>query len=271
MALSLFVGGAMRSVDILTLGMFVAAKEVGSYGALSTIAQLVQAYPSAASQTLGPTVSRYYRDGDMISMRRVMSEYLRSASIVGGFLFGGIAALGDHLDLLFGRSFHFRPDIAFLLPLGWLISATLGPMGFSLSMTGRHRVELGILVMGFATLTIGCAVLVPRLGQVGAASAVVTAFAFINIARFSYLSWTHGFVPGSLSDFVPPLVAYVLGFGVKLVVDSVLGRSLATFLLACAVYAVLNAFVAYRLYLTNSERKTLLLRLTGVFGATKRA
>jgi predicted neutral ceramidase superfamily lipid hydrolase len=106
---------------------------------------------------------------------------------------------------------------------------------------------------------------------VGAASAVVTAFAFINIARFSYLSWTHGFVPGSLSDFVPPLVAYVLGFGVKLVVDSVLGRSLATFLLACAVYAVLNAFVAYRLYLTNSERKTLLLRLTGVFGATKRA
>jgi O-antigen/teichoic acid export membrane protein len=264
MAVSLFVGGAMRSVDTLSLGMFVAAKTVGAYGALSTVAQLVQAYPFAASQTLGPAIARFYRDGDLPAIRHAMSQYLRSASIVGGFLFGGIAALGDRLDLLFGHSFHFQPAICFMLPLGWLISATLGPMGYSLSMTGRHRLELAILVTGFVVLTAGCLILVPLWGQIGAASAVVAAFAFINLVRFSFFIRLFGFVPGSLLDLLPPVSAYLLAIAARLALDHLLARSLAGFVLASLLYSALYGALVYFVFADAADRASLQRRASGV-------
>ena len=261
MAMSLFVGGAVRSVDTLAVGIFTLPKEVGAYGALSAMAQLVQAYPFAASQTLGPTISRHYRDGNLTAMRQSLSGYLTAASIVGGFAFGGTAGFGDHLDLLFGHSFRFRSDIAFALPLGWLISATLGPMGYSLSMTGRHRAELAILAAGLSVLVVACGLLTPRWGQLGAASAVVLAFTLINSLRFLYLLRIFGFLPGSLSDFVPPLIAYGLAMLVKTSVDALLGRCIFSFVFACCAYSVLDVLIVLRFFLKASQIDALRQRI----------
>jgi O-antigen/teichoic acid export membrane protein len=208
----------------------------------------------ASSQTLGPNISRHYHAGDFVALRQALNEYIHFSSVMSGFLFAGVAAFGDHLDLLFGPSFHFRPLIAFLMPLGYLISATLGPMGYALSMTGRHRVELVILTIGAVALWALCLLLIPRYGDVGAATAVCASFTLVNLLRFVWVGRTLGFVPGRLADLAPPVIATALSFGVKLGILAHLPRTLPVLLLGCVVYALAYAGVAYKFLLGEDGR-----------------
>ncbi|MGY2047795.1 lipopolysaccharide biosynthesis protein [Methylobacterium sp. JK268] len=237
MGLNVFIYASMRFVDVLTLGLYATPKTVGEYGALNTVSQLVHLYPFAASLTLGPQVSRHYHAGDLAGVRRALDDYLRFASIVAGFVFGGIAVFGDRLDLLFGASFHFRSDVAFLLPLGYLLSATLAPTGYALSMTGRHKAELVILASGGVLLVVLCNLLVPALEQVGAATAVVITFTMINVVRFAWVARALGFVPGRPADILPPLVALALASAARRAVDMIGERSLLLTIAACLLYA----------------------------------
>jgi O-antigen/teichoic acid export membrane protein len=254
MSFNNFLYGMMRYVDVLVLGAFASAAVVGSYTALGSVAQLVSVWPIASSQTLGPVVSRHYHAGDYAALRKALNDYIRFAAVVSGFLFGGVAAFGDHLDLLFGHSFHFRPLIAFLMPLGYLVSATLAPMGYSLSMTGRHRAELVILMIGGAALWSLCSLLVPRYTDVGAAIAVCLSFTLVNVIRFLWVGRTLGFIPGRLADVAPPVIAALLAFGTKLCLVALLPRTLPALLLGCVVYAAAYAGTAYRFLLDDAGR-----------------
>ncbi|WP_426032194.1 lipopolysaccharide biosynthesis protein [Caulobacter sp. DWP3-1-3b2] len=263
MAMNLFVYGMLRFVDILMLGVFASAKAVGEYAAISTVAQLVQVWPLAASQTLGPTIARRYHEGDMAGVRSALSGYIHMAAIVAGFVFGGVAAFGDRLDLVFGHSFQFDATIAFLMPLGYLLSATLAPMGYALSMTGKHRTELAILILGGVVLVGLCAVLTPRYGAVGASISVALTFALINVVRFVVVARLLGFVPGKLRDLLPPLIAVACAFPCKGLLESLLGRDLIATIAACMLYSLVYALIALRFLINKSDRAALLGRLAG--------
>lgn len=241
MALNLLVYGMMRFVDILMLGYYLPAHEVGEYAALSTISQLVQVYPLAASQTLGPNISRQYHAGDLKGVRRFLDDYIYLATLISGFIFAGIAVFGTELDLVFGKSFHFQQGVSILMPVGYLLSATLAPTGYALSMTGRHRAELGILSFGGLALLLLCRVLIPTFGQNGAATAVATSFLIINVVRFAYVSKVLGFVPGQWRDVLPPVFGLVLASIARTVVAFGFDRSLPALVAACVLYAVLYA------------------------------
>ncbi len=249
MAMNLFVYGMMRFVDILVLGAYVPSKVVGAYAALSTMSQLVTVWPMASSQTLGPNISRHFHAGNMPALREELDGYIHLASIMSGFLFAGVAAFGDRLDLLFGKSFIFRPGIAILMPLGYLISATLGPAGYALSMTGRHREELVILIGGAVILWVSCYLFVPLWGDIGAATAVCFTFAVINVCRFTWVGASLGFVPGRLVDLLPPLVALGTAYLSKALIDLALPRGLFGLILACVLYALAFAALTYQFLL----------------------
>jgi O-antigen/teichoic acid export membrane protein len=266
MAVNLFVYNMMRFVDILVLGIYVPSKVVGAYAALSAMSQLVTIWPMAASQTLGPKISRHFHGGDVPGLRKELNDYIHFASVMTGFIFAGVAAFGDRLDLLFGKSFVFRPGIALLMPLGYMISATLGPTGFALSMTGRHREELAILLAGAVILWISCYVLIPPLGDIGAAGAVCLTFALINITRFLWVAKTLGFVPGRLVDFLPPLIALAVAYGAKALVDLAAPRSLLGLLVACGLYAAAYGALTFQ-YLLGEQGRDKVRAMLGTAGA----
>lgn len=252
MALNLFVYGVMRFIDVLMLGSFATAKDVGEYGALSTIAQLIQVYPLALSQTLGPRIARHHHDGDLAAVRAALDGYIHKASLVAGFLFAGIAVFGTRLDLLFGPSFQFRPEVSLLVPLGYLLSATLAPTGYALSMTGRHRAELGVLAMGTVSLIVLCAVLIPPYGQAGAAAAVAASFAFVNVVRFVFVARVLGFVPGRLVDLVPPVAGLALAILARWAGDAVGERTLLVTIASCVLYTALFGGFAWAFFIRRA-------------------
>ena len=176
MAMSLVVYQATRLVDVLILAAFAGAQVAGEYMAMSSVAQLIQIYPNAISQTLGPEIALAYRNSDRDSIVTALQVYLRKAGILGGYLFGGVAVFGTDLDLVFGQGFSFAWPLPLLLAIGWYLSATLAPFGYVLSMTGRHRGEFAVLTVGAVVLVVSLVLLVPPFGAVGAAMAVAAVF-----------------------------------------------------------------------------------------------
>lgn len=257
MALNMFVYGVMRLCDTLILSGYVAAREVGEYAALNTIAALVQIYPLAASQSLGPNVSRHFHAGDLQGVRKVLDDYIRFAAIASGFVFAGVAVFGERLDLIFGHDFQFNPIVCFIMPLGYILSATLAPTGFALSMTGRHKQELVILVIGNLTLLALCRLLIPGFGQIGAASAVALAFALTNILRFAYVSRVLGFIPGRLSDIAPAFVALAAAYAAKTLGNLLGPPTLITTFVSCVVYAAGFGGLCYWLFLSAEGKARL--------------
>lgn len=261
MAASLFVGGLTRSADIIVLGIFMPSVIVGSYSALSMVAYIVSVYPITLSQTMGPQVARLYNEGRLEEITRVQSLYITSAAIIGSFLFAGIAAFGPRLKLLLGPSFDISPTLAVLLPLSYLVSATLSPMGFALSMTGQHRRELFVMAGGGILMVVLLFVLVPPFAGIGAASAVVLAFSISNILRFLFVARHIGNVPGRLRDFLPPLASLLAAFAAKNMSDHLLGADLIGSFMGCVLYSLAFAAMTWWMFLDPAGRQKMVAAL----------
>ena len=265
MCASLFAYGLMRSGDLMFLGAYSSAQNLGEYAALTTVAQLILFYPIAASQSLGPDVSKDFHSHNMLALRERLCGYTYSASIASGFVFGGIAVFGQRLDLVFGSSFHFQPMVCLMLAFSQFISATLAPTGFALSMTGHHRAENIIILAGCGLLVILCLALVPSYGQIGAAGASLIAVLALNFVRFYMIKKTFAFLPFQFRSVLPPVFALLLAYACYYL-DSFIGqRNLIVTFFSCLVYTAIYGLCCYAFFIQPSLKNKINLRLKRMF------
>jgi O-antigen/teichoic acid export membrane protein len=262
MAMLLLVGQAMRFVDVVLLAALSSVKVAGEYTAMSNVAQLILIYPGAISQTLGPEIARLHQSGDRAGMVSALEDYLRKASLLGGYLFGGIAVFGSQLDLVFGAQFTFSWQLAVLLAFGWFVSATLGPVSFALSMTGRHKQDFIILVIGSLVLIVSLGLTIPGLQEVGAAFSVALAFVVVNAIRAIIVGRSLRFNPVKLRDILPPLYFALIAmacaqFGLKAA-----ERGFLNLLCQCIIYSLLSFALYMFVFAKPGESRYVINRLT---------
>ncbi len=263
MAASLLVYQAMRFVDILILAALTSAKVTGEYTAMSNVAQLIQIYPNAISQTLGPRIAVLYRAGDLAGIGDELQDYSRKAAMLGGVLFGGVAVFGTDLDLVFGQAFVFPWQLAVLLAAGWYVSATLAPFGYVLSMTGRHRQELAILTVGAAVLVACLPLLIPPFGSIGAALSVFIAFVSVNVIRCVRVIRILGLNPLRWRDALPPACFAGVALACSLAGNRLLAaRSLPHLVAECSAYLALAGLLYLVAFATEPERAVLIQGVT---------
>ncbi len=257
MAMSLLVYQSIRLVDILILAALTTTQITGAYTAMSSVAQLIQIYPIAISQTLGPKIALAYKQGDLDEIKLELQAYLRRASMLGGYLFGGVAVFGADLDLVFGHGFSFSWPLALLLASGWYVSATLAPFGYVLSMTGRHRQEVAILAAGAALLVVCLLLLIPPFAAVGAALAVAITFAAVNAARCVYVIRILTRNPLRVTDVLPPLYFLAAALTARGAGGWVSARSLPALVVECVAYSLLAGGAYVALLASTAERQTI--------------
>jgi O-antigen/teichoic acid export membrane protein len=236
LASSLLVYGLLKNVDIMILGAYRPSSEVGEYAAVSAIAQIIQFAPQAISQSLGAVVARDYAKGDIQTLRTTLSGYLRSASLITAPIFGGVAVFGPWLDLLFGSKFHFSWQVCAALASAQYISAVLAPMGYSLSMTGRHRLELLLLASGTAGISLACLLVTPYYGAAGLATTIAVGYLATNFARAFLVRRLFSISLGQASDLLPPLLSLGLALVMRHVGEMLLGRNLPALFAIGVIY-----------------------------------
>ncbi|PNG24740.1 oligosaccharide flippase family protein [Methylocella silvestris] len=255
MGISIFLYSSIRMVDIVVLGLFQSTKEIGAYSATSTIAQIVQFFPHALSQTLGPTIARHYADGDIAAVRSLLNGNIRLTSLLAAPIFSGVAVWGAGMDVLFGDSFAFSGAVSFTLALGYYVSGVAGATGFALSMTGRHRAETSILFFGNIVAVVACFALIPVFGQLGAAAGVCLAYLGINLMRTLAARSVIGVFAGSPKDIAPPIVTLALGYIVYNLAQSFGGHNAVTFFSAGAFYLCTVGGVYWFAFFTVDEKR----------------
>jgi O-antigen/teichoic acid export membrane protein len=170
--------------DVLVLQQFRPPDEVGVYyAAAKTLALVAFVYFSVSAAT-AHKFSEYHVSGNRERLAEFLSQSIRwtfwpSLGATATILVVG----GPFLDL-FGAQFRDGYRLMFVLALGLLARASVGPVERLLNMVGEHRACALVYAAAFSVNMICCVVLIPRFGIDGAALATTAGVATESLLLF---------------------------------------------------------------------------------------
>lgn len=269
LSVSVVLAGAMlvslltRSVDMLLLGHYVSAAEVGQYALAQMMLVVVSLFGNAFGQSLGPLVAERYAASDLIGMGNVLCTNSRWVSLVSAPIFAIFLIWGHEFALLFGPTFVVPQAVMGWLGASALLVTVTASNGYALSMTGRHRSEFLLLLVGLFFAVLYCMWAVPRWGQVGAAAGGFVALFMTNMLRVWRVQQL--FKVRTLDFKIIPIIAIniALALCIGLILNILIESTLLRVSLGCLLFSLCALTGSWFFGLTDKERlmlNTLLLR-----------
>jgi O-antigen/teichoic acid export membrane protein len=178
-ALPIFVVGGFYNllsyVDILVLQLFRSPEEVAHYyAAAKTLALVAFVYFSVAA-AVAHRFSEYHAAGDRVRLAEFVAASIRWTFWPSLAALVVMLALGRPFLWLFGPAFVDAYPLMFVMAVGLLARAAIGPGERLLSMLGEQRACAAVYAAAFVINLVLCLILIPRLGGLGAAIATATA------------------------------------------------------------------------------------------------
>ena len=161
--------------DVLVLDLFAGPDDVAVYyAATKTLAIVAFVYFSVSAAT-AHRFSEYHVSGARERLEAFIVDAVRwtfwpSLAITVCFL-----VFGKPLLNLFGAGFEHGYPWMFVLAVGLMARASVGPVERLLNMVGEQRVCAAIYAAAFAINLVLCFLLIPRIGPMGAAIAIACA------------------------------------------------------------------------------------------------
>jgi O-antigen/teichoic acid export membrane protein len=171
-------------VDILTLERFRSPDEVAVYYAGARILALVAFIYFAISGATTHKFTEYHVAGDQKRLASFFAETVKWTFWPSLAACALILALGKPLLSLFGENFERGYDVMFILAVGMLARAAVGPAERLLNMLGERKQCAMIYAGAFAINLVLCVLLIPHLGIEGAAVATSTALAVESVLLY---------------------------------------------------------------------------------------
>jgi len=165
-----------NQADIILIGYFLAATEVGYYGIAVSISMLFLIIPLAIQRISYPAASEYWSKNNHQALQKMIDKSMKySACIVLPLGLGVGFFAGEITTTVFGAEFIYAAlPLSILLIARVIRGSTIIPIGASFSAIGRP--DIGLKLDALSTvLNIGLNILlIPRFGIAGAAMATTT-------------------------------------------------------------------------------------------------
>jgi O-antigen/teichoic acid export membrane protein len=187
-------------------------------------------------------VAAAYVQADTAKVKEIQVDYTRQVAVVAAPLFASIVFWGDRIDLLIGHSYGLDWRVIAIAASTAALGGMMNGLGLTLGMTGHQTRELGITIAGFVLQSALGWILVPRMGQMGAATTSFATVVFIWLFRLWIIHRRFGMLPVAVSAFLPFGAAFLLAFGVY-AVTSELERAIIPTTLSCI--AVVGAYCLF--------------------------
>lgn len=162
-------------VDILVLQAFVGPAEVAVYYAATKTLVLISFVYFAVSAASAHRFSQYHVAGETEKLERFVADTIRWTFWPSLALAIGLLVVGKPLLSLFGPGFAEGYPLIFVMVIGLVARASIGPSERLLNMVGQQRACAFIYACAFATNLVLCLLLIPRFGLLGAAGSTATA------------------------------------------------------------------------------------------------
>ena len=254
MAAGVLVATLTSSMDILMLGHFSTARELGQYSLVKMLLLLVGIFGPAFTQGLGSMVAKRHACGDFAGMARVMSMSARLITLATLPIFAIFLFWGAQLTLVFGASFVMSQSVVAWLAISQFGLMVFGHSGWALSMTGRHFLELKILSAGLAISALLCWIAVPLYGPLGAAIATCASLAISNFARVLFVRRFIGAFPFGRDVIVNTVAAIALAWVSHLFVAQFLLPATWNAVCGIAIFVLAYAVACWIRLLRPSEK-----------------
>ena len=164
--------------DIIVLKQFRSADDVAIYYAAAKTIALVSFIYYSVAQTIAHKFVEYDVSGDRVGLTAFLKQSVRLTFWPSLAVIIGLLALGHPLLRLFGPEFVSGYYLMFIIAIGLLARASVGPAERLLNMLGERRACALVYGSSFAISLILCILLIPRLGLAGAAIASSAALVF---------------------------------------------------------------------------------------------
>ena len=171
-------------VDILALEHFRSPDEVAVYYAGARLLAIVAFVYFAIAGATTHKFTQYHISGDQKRLASFFAETIKWTFWPSLLACALILALGRPLLGLFGSGFESGYDVMFILAIGMLSRAAVGPAERLLNMLGERKQCAFIYAAAFAINLVLCVVLIPRIGIEGAAMATSSALIAESIALY---------------------------------------------------------------------------------------
>ena len=171
------VNAVMNYTDILMVGFFMSAADVGYYSAAAVLAALLSKLPGAIQRIAFPAAAAHSSTGDSAALLRLVHASTRVATAVVIPVGLALAFFGrDILLLLFGPDFRVAATPLLILLIARVVrGSTIVPIGNTLPAMGRPDINFKIEGATAILNVVLNALLIPRFGIAGAAAATTTA------------------------------------------------------------------------------------------------
>ena len=170
--------------DVIVLTQFRPPEEVATYYAAAKIMALVAFIHFAVAQTVAHKFTEIHVSGDQKRLTEFMAHTIRmtfwpSLAMIVVFL-----ALGDPLLRMYGMGFTGGYHLMFIIAIGLLARAAVGPVERLLNMLGERRNCAYVYAGSFLLNLLICVLLIPHFGVNGAAFASACTMVFESAALF---------------------------------------------------------------------------------------
>jgi len=170
--------------DVLVLQQYVAPDQVAIYyGAAKTLALVAFVYYSVAHAT-AHKFTEYHVNGDGERLSAFIADSIRWTFWPSLAATVFILLLGRPVLKLFGPQFVAGYPLMFILSVGLLARAAIGPVERLLNMVGEQRACALVYAVAFGLNLAACIFLIPRMGVAGAAIATAAGMLAESILLF---------------------------------------------------------------------------------------
>ena len=176
---------ALQNADVLIVSAYLSPTEVGMYFAAAKTMSLIMFIHYAVGSAVASQFSALKARGDHESLKALVRDAVNWTFWPSLIAAVGILALGKPLLWLFSPQFTDAYPVMFVLAIGFLVRASMGPAEFILNMLGEQQLCALVLVVS-AVLDVALSfALVPAFGMIGAAAA--TSIALVTAAIMNYV------------------------------------------------------------------------------------
>ena len=202
---SLFI--LLSNVDLVMIAYFLDSAAVGYYRSTRPLRQVIFFFSGAFSFLYLPLATKHYTQDDIPGLDElytVTTKWIVSLTFPLVLLFALFAS--DIIRLFYGATYLPAAPVLTVLMAGLFFRALVGLDGDMVKAINRPRIEFYAAFVGVVADVGLNAVLIPRLGIVGAAVGTVVGYAVYNIIEVAAIYWavdSHPFSAAALKPLVP--------------------------------------------------------------------
>jgi O-antigen/teichoic acid export membrane protein len=163
------------------LSAYVGDSALGVYAAMMYVMQVGSLFLGSMNQAASPVLARHYAAGRWRPFCLLLGKLVGLATAVGVMAVVTIACFGREILLtLYTSEFAAHANIFFWAALACAIGYAGESLGVGMTASRRFAIQMPLQVLVLAATIVGCVVLVPARGLLGAVNAI-TAAAVINL------------------------------------------------------------------------------------------